>query len=535
MQLINLQKSVASFGNADIDFFMKQLENITTKSEIELVFSGTISNGKSTLINALLGVDLLPMKLGATTSLITTIQQGRDRIVAMMKDGTTEERSLEKSSIEIFSQNREVERIAIYMEAFEYSGIRFVDTPGIDDISESREAHTYNYVPLADAVVFVVEASKGLTAQEKAFFESKIVKANKDKIFIVLNKIDNVMDEEIDTKKLLSPSIVQEYNIYQISALQYLVGRVKDDAERRERSRAEALKNDLDSYLKALDKNKVLKKRIDQSLDRVLELASIQIDTLVENASKARPEIEASLLEVHHKIDEASQKQKVLEEEMSLAIDALQECVHQHLSALKREINFTIKDVNHKEFMIDKFNDEVPLLCSKMMESLRQCSDKKLEGLNLEFEELDELYLWALRNIDDLMANVIWLLTFIPKIGKAITPLVPTIQKGVRQLVDMFGGQIIQSAVEEKVEGLLKEIEANINLSIEAYKTKLLSEYEHNELGAIRSERISLELLQKIAEEKQESIAHQVDYFKNSKSVVTAEVHALLEENRASL
>ena len=531
MQLDNLKKNVASLGNGDIDFFMNQVENLNTKTDIEMVFSGTISNGKSTLINGLLEMDLLPMKLGATTSLITTIQKGEDNIIATLNDGSTQNHSLSKSSIEIISKDSTVENIAISMQDFPYQGIRFVDTPGIDDISEEREGRTFNYVPLSDAVIFVVDASKGLTAEEQLFFENKIVKANKDKIFIVLNKIDMISDEEIDITKLLSPTIANEYSVYQISALKYLAGILKQDTDRIEKSGAQTFKSDLDSYLKALNKNKIFKARMEKSLENILKLATIQIDTLVNNASKDKPDIESALKDVHIKINDAQIKQTELEREINNAVSEIEECVHQNINKLKIDINLIVKDVSHKEFMIDQFNERVPLLCQTMIEDIKQCTDEKLKGLDLEFEELDELYLYVIRNIDDVITQLVWVLTLVPKYGKMITPFVPKIQEGVRKLVDMFGGKIIQSAVESKVDELLSSIKDNISKSTAEYKTNLLADYEHNQLGAIRSELISLESLLKMNEDKKESMEHQVQYYKKNRDALGDIIAKLLIEN----
>lgn len=531
MQLNNLKKSVDSLGNSDINFFMQQVEDLNTKTDIEIVFSGTISNGKSTLINGLLGMDLLPMKLGATTSLITTIQKGENNIVATLDDGSKQDYPFSKASIETISENNRVESVAIFMDDFPYQGIKFVDTPGIDDISETREGRTFNYVPLSDAVIFVVDASKGLTAEEKLFFEDKIVKANKDKIFIVLNKIDTISDEVIEVEKLLSSTIANEYSVYQISALKYLAGMLKDDSERIKHSGVSKFKYDLDVYLNGLNKSKIFKTRMQKSLENILRLAHIQIDTLVNSASKDKPSIESEIEDVNRKISDAKIKQVELEQEIESAVNEIKECVRQHIGKLKTDINSTIRDVENKEFMIDKFNEEVPLLCSNMINNIKTCSDGKLKELNLDFKELDELYLWVIRNIDDVISQLVWLLTFVPKVRKIVTPFVPKIQEGVRNLVDMFGGKLIQGAVEDKVKVLLDSIEDNIDTSISNYKTNLLADYEHHQLGAIRSELISLESLFQMNEDKKENIEHQVQYYQKSKNTLSEIIEKLLIEN----
>jgi len=124
-----------------------------------------------------------------------------------------------------------------------------------------------------------------------------------------------------------------------------------------------------------------------------------------------------------------------------------------------------------------------------------------------------------------------WLLTFVPKIGKDVAPFVPKIQEGVRNLVDMLGGKIIQSKVEDKVNELLNSIEENINTFMTNYKTNLLADYEHHQLGAIRSELVSLENLLQMNKDQKENIEDQVKYYQKSKNTLNEVIEKLLIEN----
>ncbi len=69
-------------------------------------------------------MDLLPMQLGATTALITTIQKGEDGIIAEFKGGSTQKFPLAKSSIESITETENAESIKILSQEFPYHGIR---------------------------------------------------------------------------------------------------------------------------------------------------------------------------------------------------------------------------------------------------------------------------------------------------------------------------------------------------------------------------------------------------------------------------
>ncbi len=530
MELAQLNKQVAALGNPDIDFFIKQLEYLNNRTDIEIVFSGTLSNGKSTLINALLGRDLLPAQLGATTALVTTVEQGLDRIEAQLSNGEIREYPLSKESIETITEEGEAESMAVYLDDFPYTGIRFVDTPGIDDISQFREEKTINYVPLADAVVFVIDASKGLTGEEKHFFSEKIIKANKDKIFIVLNKADTVGDGTVDVDKLVPSDIAQDYKVYALSSLKYLAGVLSGDEERKEESALGYFKDDLNQYLVTLDKKKTLTTRTNRSLDSIWQLGEVQLNTLISSVSKSHPELESEVKSLQEKLQEAKEDKATLESEIDAIISKVEKCMRGEFTSFQNEIEKSLKQAENKEFKIDVFNENVPLLCEQMADNLKQCGEDAFQDVNFEFEQLDELYLNILRNIDDYMAQAVWLLSLVPKIGQSVKPFIPAIQEGVRRLVDMIGGTVIDNAVNTKVDELVNTIEESMKKSLKEYKNNLLDEYEHKKLGVLRSEIIALESTMKAKIEQKENIEHQVKYFEVEKKELEETINTLMKE-----
>ncbi len=519
MQLNTLNKQLEALGNRDIDFFMKQVENLNSKTDVEIVFSGTVANGKTTLINGLLGINLLPMNVGATTTYITYIQQGSDVIEAILSNGTIQKFPLSKESIESISQMDGVSAINITMESFPYKGVRFVDTPGINDISEDRAERTYEYAPLADAVVFVIDVSKGLTKEESEFFEKKIVKANKDKIFIVLNKIDAIEDEIVPTK-LLSEEIAKEYSIYQISALKYLAGKLNSDKIKIEESGTQLFKDDLVNYLENLDKTKIIHKRLEKSLQAIKKLSLAQLDSFIENASKNKPDIEKEIENADKRLEEAQERVALLNQEITDSVVEVGSCVKTYLDKLEADIIDVVNDVPNKEFMIDKFKEEVPRLCKQAVRDIQQCSEKHFKSLSVDFPEMNDILLYIIRHIDDIIVNLVYVLAFIPKVGKFIKPFIPEIQESVRRVVDMFGGQYIASEVEGKIGDVLNGIEEQIMNSINLYQKELMEEAEHNELGAIRAEIISLETLKEMSSEQKSMIDSKVEYFQKKKVLI---------------
>ena len=506
---MELKQNIEMLENEDINFYYKQLENLSNRTNIEIVFTGTLSNGKSTLINALIGRNLLPSKLGATTSLVTTIEKGYDKIVAILIDGKKIDYPLTKESIEDISSRNDIEHIEIFISDFKFEGIRFVDTPGIDDISKFREDKTINYVPLADVVVFVLDASKGMTADEKNFFEDKVIKTNKDKIFILLNKIDR--ENSINIDNLVPLDIQQEYKVYATSALKYLVGIINSDDEKRKESNLNEFINDLESYINSLDKKQTLNRRKLKSLNSIELLANLQIDTLINNLSKSKPEIERSLNELTEKLKDLENKKEQIEKEIDITILEVKQCGLNYINEFKADIQKVFN--SHEQSKIELFNKEIPLICNKLKDNLKYCSSKGFKEITIEIEEIDNILLNIVANIDLYIDKITMLLNFISQLkGKE-----QAIALGLKKLVDMFGGTVVDNVVNNKLDILFNSVESSFSDLLNNYKIDLLNEYEHKELGKIRTEIVASKHILKKQEYEKNTLESKSEYFNKIK------------------
>ncbi len=166
-----------------------------------LVVAGEFKRGKSTLINALLGVDLLPTGVVPLTSVVTQLRyedvaavhvhldSGEQRSVPI---GTLADYVTERGNPE--NAKRVSEVVVGYPAEWLKSGLRLVDTPGVGSVHGHNSDVTQRYLPMADAVVFVISADQPLSRNELDFLER--VKGYAGKVFCVLNKIDYLSAEE---------------------------------------------------------------------------------------------------------------------------------------------------------------------------------------------------------------------------------------------------------------------------------------------------------------------------------------------------
>ena len=167
-----------------------------------LVVVGQFKRGKSSLINALLGEILLPTGVVPLTSAITTIRYGNE-IRVRIKANSTEFVEISLGSLEEYVTERRnprnvkgVEEVLIdYPCTLLASGVRLIDTPGVDSIYGHNSALTSSYVPQADAIVFVASVEQPFSRGELQFLRETAGYAGK--IFCVLNKVDCLSPSEL--------------------------------------------------------------------------------------------------------------------------------------------------------------------------------------------------------------------------------------------------------------------------------------------------------------------------------------------------
>jgi len=211
-----------------------------------LVVLGEFNHGKSTFINALLGEPVLPTGITPTTAVLTHVIEGAPAATLIFESG--ERRSIAigalgpwlivpSGTLEGFSNppgSPNGDRANLHhVELTHPAGIlqnrlTIVDTPGVNDINEQRAEITYGYVPRADAVVFLLDATQILTASERQFLEERILRSARDRLIFVIAKADLLdageLEETIQFARKHLSAIVHEPAIFAVSAKRALAG-----------------------------------------------------------------------------------------------------------------------------------------------------------------------------------------------------------------------------------------------------------------------------------------------------------------------
>lgn len=185
----------------------QKLEELTQDIQNDffvVVVLGEFKRGKSTFINALIGKDLLPTDvLPETATINALIYNEKPELQIIMQDGSIEKGEVERSFLERFSaknQSDECSKIKYIKIGYPFklldANVVIVDTPGVSDLNEQRCDVTYNFIPKANAVLFLLDANSPLKKSERDFIEDKLLAQGIDNIIFLVNKYDNVDEEE---------------------------------------------------------------------------------------------------------------------------------------------------------------------------------------------------------------------------------------------------------------------------------------------------------------------------------------------------
>lgn len=203
-RLIGLtQRACRAYGREDLLARVDQLADelsATSGGQVQVVVVGEFKQGKSSLVNALVGAGVCPVDDDIATAVPTSVRHGPPAVHVVTRpagqpDAERERRPIELAEIGKFATESDadpsvvVDGVEIQLEReLLRSGLVLIDTPGVGGLGSAHATAALGALSLADAAVFVTDASQELTRTEIDFLRRAVELC--DTVIGVITKVD---------------------------------------------------------------------------------------------------------------------------------------------------------------------------------------------------------------------------------------------------------------------------------------------------------------------------------------------------------
>lgn len=355
-QILELLDKLGPEFTADQQKIKTLLERFS-EERFHLAVLGQFKRGKSTLLNALLGEELLPTSVVPLTAIPTFILWGPElRARVLYQNGRPgeefptphdktgrdqtghgqtgydkvepnqagyERRTLASflSSFVTESGNpRNIKRVS-HVEVFHPSpllrnGVVLIDTPGIGSTFRHNTEATLNFLPQCDAALFLVSADPPITEVEVDFL--KAVRPRVARLFFIVNKVDYLSEEEKSTLLHFVENVLHEQAgikgetpIFSVSARQGLEARKAADAALWSRSGLEEVRSYLIDFL-ARDKARALQEALANKAWETVADVLMRLQIAIHSLQIPLTELDERLHIFEKKLQEAGQQRTAM-------------------------------------------------------------------------------------------------------------------------------------------------------------------------------------------------------------------------------
>ena len=222
---------------------LNDTKNYLENQKFSIGITGVMNAGKSTMLNALMGQEILGSAVVPETANLTIVKHGKPsakvfywnkkewgRIESSaqeldsMKEYIKETKKVFGDNLDQYiqdesvSQNVDINNLAAYTSAeasgkkcnlvkyvelksdlkFLSDGIEIVDTPGLDDPVIQREEITKEYLSQCDLMLHLMNVSQSATLKDVEFIIDALLYQNVTKLLVVITRADTVSKEQLE-------------------------------------------------------------------------------------------------------------------------------------------------------------------------------------------------------------------------------------------------------------------------------------------------------------------------------------------------
>jgi GTP-binding protein EngB required for normal cell division len=350
-----LQQAAAAVSDLGEEFSVAQDDLAAVQKRLEdgrfnLAVLGQFKRGKSTLLNALLGDDLLPTDILPVTAIPTFIHFGSEvggAVHFIDRPDPVTYAATGESSLATFLNDyvteagnphnrRQVSRVEISHPApLLQQGVVLIDTPGVGSTLKHNTELAYQILAQCDAALFLLSPDPPITETELDYLQT--IKERLPRTFYLLNKVDFLDDQQqVASLQFLAQQLSPLYDsapqVMPISARKGLQARLSGDAKGWEESGMQVVEQDLIDLF-AREKQQALH----LSLERRSQDLFTDLDTQLRISLKV---LKMPADELQQLLEQLRQSLAALEREKQAAVDLL-------AGDLKRVINRLGEEVGH--------------------------------------------------------------------------------------------------------------------------------------------------------------------------------------------
>ena len=262
------------FSSDDLKDELKDNKKYLNTQKFSIGITGVMNAGKSTMLNALMGQEILGSAVVPETANLTIVKHGKpgakvfywnkkewDKIensaksLEAIKDFVNETHKIFGDDLkDIIQEESLVEKVDIhnlaaytsaeasgkkcnlvkYVElksdlSFLENGIEIVDTPGLDDPVIQREEITKEYLAKCDLMLHLMNVSQSATLKDVDFIIDALLYQNITKLLIVITRADTVSREQLDEVINYTKSSIKKQlqTLNKDSSLDYILNSIK--------------------------------------------------------------------------------------------------------------------------------------------------------------------------------------------------------------------------------------------------------------------------------------------------------------------
>lgn len=185
---------------------LKNLEERLKNHIFSVGIMGEFRRGKSTVINALLGQEIVPADIVPCSATLNYVKWNVNKGAEIyFKNGTVQSvdvgdlaKYVTKITKESEKVSATVEKAVVYYPCqFCQNGVQIIDTPGLND-DERMSDISEKVIPTLDAIIIVIVPDSPFSQSEAEFVRNKVMASDLGRIIFIVNKIDTIDEDDRD-------------------------------------------------------------------------------------------------------------------------------------------------------------------------------------------------------------------------------------------------------------------------------------------------------------------------------------------------